>query len=347
MRLWGKTKAGQDVHAVTLTNKNNMEIVVLTLGATVQSIVMADAEGVRRDIVLGYDTAAEYEDGGCFIGTVVGRNSNRIGGAKLMIDGVEVLLEKNDGENNLHSGKNGLSLRIWDVAEEKPSSVKMTIVSPEEEMGFPGNMNVSVTYTLHDENVLDIHYEAVCDKTTVANFTNHTYFNLDGHDSGDVMDQMMTLFAESYTPIVDSAAIPTGEIASVEDTPMDLRVMKPIGESIDDDFEQLTFVGGYDHNFVLAYDGDGTMELAARAMSRKTGIMVECYTDCPGIQFYAGNSLPPHKGKGGVNYGKRHGFCLETQFYPDSANKPNFPQPILKAGEKYSSHTEYHFHVNR
>ena len=347
MEFFGKTKEGQDVYTVTLKNKNHMEVEILTLGAALHRIILEDADGIRRDVILGYDTPAEYQDSTCYFGMVVGRNANRICEGKLAIDGISYELEQNNGRNNLHSGAHGLSFKVWDVTEETEGAATFRAVSPDMEQGFPGTMTVSVRYTLSDEDTLAIAYEARSDRTTVANFTNHAYFNLDGHDSGSIESQRLAIFAEGYTPIIDSGSIPTGEIASVEDTPFDFRVMKTIGESIHDDFDQLKFAGGFDHNMALAYEGDGTMELAARAQGVISGIQMECRTDCPGVQFYTGNFIDPQKGKDGADYDFRQGFCLETQYFPDSVNQENFVQPILKAGDTYHSRTEYHFEIIR
>jgi aldose 1-epimerase len=203
---------------------------------------------------------------------------------------------------------------------------------------------VEITYTLTDDNAVVLHYTGSSDADTVANITNHTYFNLGGHDSGSVMDQELKLYAEAYTPVRDGQAIPTGEIAPVAGTPMDFTTAKKIGRDIDADFEQLTFVGGYDHNFVLSREA-GEPKQIAEAYCEATGIVMEAFTDCPGVQFYAGNFITEHKGKDGATYDKRHGFCLESQYYPNSINQEGFASPLLRAGEKYDTTTSYRFSV--
>ncbi|MDD6039462.1 MAG: galactose mutarotase [bacterium] len=341
---FGKTTDGREVTKYTLKNAAGMEVDLIDLGASIVAVRVADKNGDVKDVVLGYDTPADYQNVRGYLGAVIGRNGNRIDKAKFSIDGVEYQLEVNDNENNLHSGKDGFHAMIWNVAEADDSHVKMTLVSPDGHQGFPGNMDVSITYTLTEDCGLELSYRATTDKTTVANFTNHAYFNLDGHESGSAEDQELELLASYYTPVIDSQAIPTGEIASVSDTPMDFRKMTRIGDRINDDFEQLVFVGGYDHNYVLD-KADGTMQLAARARSVKSGIQMDVYTNCVGIQFYAGNFVGGQTGKGGVEYGKRQGFCLETQYFPNSVNEKNFEQPFLKPGEVYESTTKYVFSV--
>lgn len=342
--VFGTTKEGREVTEYTLTNCSNMELSVIDFGATVVSLKINGSDGAARDIVLGYDNPVDYQTRTCYFGAIIGRNSNRIGGAKITMNGTEYSLEQNDNENNLHSGSKGFHAVIWDVEKADDSSITFSYFSKDQEQDFPGNMTAKVTYTLTDENEVVISYEAVTDQTTVANFTNHCYFNLDGHDSGRVEEQEVEIKASAYNPVTDSKAIPTGEIASVEGTPMDFRKMKKIGADINADFAQLKHVGGYDHNFVL--DGaDGSMQLAARAKAAESGIAMEVYTDCPGIQFYAGNFIGNQVGKGGVSYGDRHGFCLETQYFPNAINEKNFAAPILKPDETYRTVTKYCFSV--
>lgn len=341
---FGKTREGKEVSKYTLINQNQMELSVIDLGATVVSLKINGGDGAVRDIVLGYDNPVDYQTRTCYFGAIIGRNSNRIGGAEITIDGKEYPLEQNDNENNLHSGSKGFHAVIWDVEKCGDSSITFSYFSKDKEQDFPGSMTAKVTYTLTDENEVVISYEAVTDQTTVANFTNHCYFNLDGHDSGRVEEQEVEIKASAYNPVIDSKAIPTGEIAPVEGTPMDFRNMKKIGDDINADFVQLKHVGGYDHNFVL--DGaDGTMQLAARAKAAKSGITMEVYTDRPGIQLYAGNFIGDQAGKDGVRYGDRHGFCLETQYFPNAVNEPNFASPILKPDETYRTVTKYCFSV--
>ena len=309
---FGKTKEGNTVTKYLLKNKNGMEVAVMDLGATIVSVLVPDKNGLKRDVVLGYDTPQEYQEHTCYFGAVIGRNANRIGGAKIVLDDREYPLEKNDNGNNLHSGKNGFNSVIWNVEQQKEDEITFSYLSKDLEQDFPGNMTAKVTYTVTDDNALSIAYEAVSDQTTVANFTNHAYFNLNGHDSGCMENQELEILASYYTPVKDGEAIPTGNVEKVAGTPMDFRKMKKIGQDIGVDFEQLKFVGGYDHNFVLD-KADGTMQLAARARSEKSGICMDVYTDCVGIQLYAGNFIGKQTGKGGASYDSRHAFCLETE----------------------------------
>ncbi len=341
---FGKTKDGRLVEKYTLKNAHGMEVDVLTFGATLQAIRFPDRTGRVRDILLGYDNVAQYENVNGYLGAVIGRNGNRIANAKCVIDGVECLLEANDNENNLHSGTQGFHGVLWTVNEADDAHVKLGYHSPDGEQGFPGNMDVTVTYTLDDDGRLGIAYHATSDKKTVANLTNHAYFNLNGHESGNVEDQEVEILASNYTPVIDSKAIPTGEIASVSGTPMDFRQMTKIGARIGDDFDQLKYTDGYDHNYVLDH-ADGSMQLIARARAEESGIQMDVYTTCIGVQFYAGNFVGGQKGKNGVDYGKRQGFCLETQYFPNSVNEKNFQAPILNPGQVYESTTKYCFHV--
>lgn len=341
---FGKTNEGVAVTQYTLKNANGMEVDIIDLGATLRSIRMPDKDGKVRDILLGYDTPADYQNVRGYLGAVIGRNGNRIANAEVTIDGVTYKLEANDNENNLHSGSEGFHTIVWDVAEADEAHIVFTHTSPDGAQGFPGNMEVTMTYTLTDAGELVLDYKATTDKKTVANLTNHAYFNLDGHESGSVEAQELEILASYYTPMSDSKAIPTGEVASVSGTPMDFRQMTAIGARINDDFEQLIFGGGYDHNYVLD-KADGSLQLAARAKSDVSGIQMDVYTTCVGVQFYSGNFVGGQTGKDGVAYGKRQGFCLETQYFPNSVNEKNFKQPFLSPGETYESTTKYCFSV--
>lgn len=343
-RVFGTTKAGKQVTEYTLKNAAGTEVSLIDLGATVVSVRLAGADGAVRDVVLGYDNPADYEEHTCYLGAVIGRNANRIAGARICLDGTEYALEQNDNGNNLHSGAHGFHAAVWEAEREDAQSITFSYLSRDGEQDFPGNMTVQVTYTLTDENELVIAYRAQSDQTTVANLTNHSYFNLDGHDSGTIERQQLEIFASRYTPVIDGEAIPTGELADVSGTPMDFRERKEIGAEIEADFEQLWYVGGYDHNYAL--DGaDGTLRLAARAMAADSGICMDVYTDCVGIQLYAGNFITNMQGKGGARYGKRCGFCLETQYFPNAVNDANFKKPLLHPGETYRSVTKYCFYV--
>lgn len=339
---FGKTNEGAEVTKYTLKNAGGMEVDIISLGAAMRAIRVPDKDGRVRDVLLGYDTPADYQNVRGYLGMVIGRNGNRIKDAKVTIDGVAYELEANNNENNLHSGSEGFHSVVWEEAEADDTHVVFKHTSPDGAQGFPGRMQVTMTYTLTDAGEVVLDYRATTDKKTVANFTNHAYFNLDGHESGSMEAQRLQIFASHYTPVVDKKAIPTGEIASVEGTPMDFREMTAIGARIGDDFEQLQFVGGYDHNYALD-STDGSLALAARAKSDVSGIRMDVYTTCPGVQLYAGNFVGGQTGKGGVAYKNRQGFCLETQYFPNSVNEKNFAQPFLAPGETYESTTKYCF----
>jgi aldose 1-epimerase len=340
---FGSIQSGKKATLYILENKNHTVVKVTDFGATLVSVLFADKDGVMKDMVLGYDDAASYEKGTSCFGATIGRNGNRIKDARFTIDGKEWVIEANENNNSLHSGKNGFNHLMWEMKESGDNYVTFYHYSPQEEQGFPGNMHVTVTYTLDDEDTVHITYHAKADADTVMNFTNHSYFNLAGHDSGVMLDQKLQLFADAYTPDEDSHSIPTGEIAPVAGTPMDFTTMKPIGQDINADFEQLHFTGGYDHNYVLS-DKPGTMRQMAKAECDASGIAMDAYTECCGVQLYAGNFIGTQTGKGGVTYGDRHGFCLESQFYPNAVNEKNFPSPVVPANTEYHSETKYHFY---
>lgn len=340
---FGSIQSGKKATLYILENKNHTVVKVTDFGATLVSVLFADKDGVMKDMVLGYDDATSYEKGTSCFGATIGRNGNRIKGARFTIDGKEWVIEANENNNSLHSGKNGFNHLMWEMKESGDNYVTFYHYSPQEEQGFPGNMHVTVTYTLDDEDTVHITYHAKADADTVMNFTNHSYFNLAGHDSGVMLDQKLQLFADAYTPDEDSHSIPTGEIAPVAGTPMDFTTMKPIGQDINADFEQLHFTGGYDHNYVLS-DKPGTMRQMAKAECDASGIAMDAYTECCGVQLYAGNFIGTQTGKGGVTYGNRHGFCLESQFYPNAVNEKNFPSPVVPADTEYHSETKYHFY---
>lgn len=342
---FGKSKDGQELSLYTLSNEHGMSVKLTDLGATLVSVILPDKHDEETDVVLGYDNPEGYYENICYFGAVIGRSGNRIDQGRFAIDGKTYQLDANDNENNLHSGKNGFDQRQWETKEVTKTSVCFALKDGDGEQGYPGNFSVTVTYTLTEENELFLDYDGVCDQDTVANMTNHVYFNLAGHDSGDILAQELWLSAKEYTPVRDSKAIPTGEIAPVAGTPMDFTTAKPIGREIDSEFEQLQFVGGYDHNFVLQRE-KGAVEKFAEGYSAKSGICLEAYTDLPGVQFYAGNFITPGQtGKGGAVYGKRQGFCLESQYYPNSVNQEGFASPILRAGERYHTTTCYKFSV--
>lgn len=336
------TKDGKEVHKYFIANEQGANLEVIDYGAILVSVCVPDNTGLLRDVVLGYDRLEDYEENPNFFGATIGRSCNRIANGRFEINSVTYQMDQNENENNLHSGKNGFEKRIWNVDEADGDHVVFSLLSPDGDEGFPGEFKISVTYTLTEENEVKIHYSGICDKDTVANMTNHSYFNLGGHDSGLVLDQILQINADSFTPVADSKSIPTGEIAPVKGTPMDFTDEKPIGRDMEADFEQLVLTGGYDHNYVLN-NQNGTVRLAAKAKCEESGIGLEVYTDTPGVQFYAGNFISGSAGKDGVSYEPRTGFCLETQYYPNSINEPGFPSPILKKGDRYETTTIYHF----
>ena len=348
--LIGTDGRGNEVEAVTLGNANGTQAKISTLGATLVSFIRKDKAGVMRDVVLGYDDPASYiEHWDPHVGATVGRNANRISKGKLKINGVEYQLEINSGANNLHSGRNGVSHKIWEIenVDETENSAVFKIFSADMEQGFPGNMTIRVTFTLTEDDALRISYEAVSDKDTFANFTNHSYFNLAGHDSGYVGSQKLKIYAKEFTPLSTPDSIPTGEIRSVAGTPYDFTEFKTIDQDIHEDYDQLNYTRGYDQNFLL--ENDGKLDIMAEAVSEETGIHLYAYTDCPGMQLYLANFLYEHTGKGGAVYGQRHAFCLESQYVPDAVNidNPRFAVPLLKAGETYRSTTVYRLGLDK
>ena len=341
-KVWGSTKKGETVHLYELTNKNGMVAKVTDFGANLVSLIVPDKDGKLDDVVLGYDDVKDYEFNGSFFGAVIAPSANRIAGASFEIDGVTYNIDVNDGKNNLHSDiLNGVHKRLW-KAEASETSVKFTIESGDMDMGFPGNKVISITYTLTDDNEIKLAYYATSDKNTIMNPTNHSYFNLAGAESGtNIEDHILTLNASHYTPVV-AGAIPTGEIAPVAGTVMDFTSGTAVGERINADFEQLELTLGYDHNYVV--DGyNGKLNKIAVVKDLKSGREMKVYSTLPGVQFYAGNCIADTVGKNGAKYGKRSGLCLETQFYPDSIHRPEFPSCVFGPGNDYSSETVYAF----
>lgn len=341
--IFGKTRNGETVFCYTLENSKGMSAKVISFGAILKNLYVTDKHGKKQDVVLGYDKLWMYfKNGSCF-GATVGPIANRTEAGAFQLDGKTYQMPVNDrGLNNLHTDLDyGFQKRVW-KGEEGTNSVTFSLEKKDGEMGHPGTMQVKVTYTVTEENELRIDYYAETDKKTVINMTNHTYFNLSGQSSANMEHTKLTLFASNYTPIrVD--AIPTGEIASVKNSPMDFTKEKAIGEEVNTkDFEQIKFCHGYDHNYVV--DGwDGSMKKIAIARDLQSGITMETYTDLPGVQFYSGNWIGSNNGKEGCRNGKRKGFCLETQYYPNSANEKNFPAPIFDKNKPYATTTIYKF----
>lgn len=342
---FGKSKK-KSVYLYTITNSNNMSASVTDFGANLVSLCVPDRNGKLDDIVLGFDRAKEYEKNPSFFGSTIGRNANRIGGAKFTLNGCTYNLEVNDGPNNLHSSfKGGYNKRVYKAEIIAGNAVKFTLESPDMDQGYPGNLTLSVTYTLTEDNALEIEYNAECDKDTVLNVTNHSYFNLSGHASGSAMHHKLMLNASHFTPTVPGS-IPTGEIAPVAGTPFDFTQLTTIGDRIGEDNLQLKLGKGYDHNFALDKEAREYAQIAVLE-DPKSGRVMKTYTDLPGVQFYAGNCIAKQKGKGGAVYDRRHAVCLETQFFPDAINRPEFVSPVLKKGDKFYSKTRYEFSINK
>lgn len=324
-----------------LTNKNGMKVKLTEFGANVMEIWAPGKDGKVEDVVMGFDSPEDYKVNNCFFGACIGRMANRINDAKFILDGKEYRLPVNDGKNNLHTdGDKGFHKVYWE-GKQDGNSVAFSFSSPDGDGGFPGKLDMTVTYTLTDENGLKIRYEGVSDKKTLINCTNHSYFNLSGDLSSPILDHELKIYSHQYTPVVEGA-IPTGEITKVAGTVFDFTDYRKIGQNIDDDIEQLKLVQGYDHNFVLDHL-TGDYSKVAEIKCDRSGRKMEVYSDLPCIQFYAGNLISPQTGKGGVKYDKRQAFCLETQYAPDAVNQPGFEKPIFDAGQKYDTTTEYIF----
>jgi len=342
---FGKTGDGRPVALYTLTNSKGMEVRAMTYGGIIVSIRVPDKNGKIGDVVLGHDNVDGYLVNPPYFGAIVGRYANRIAGGTFTLDGVKYTLPKNDGPNTLHGGLVGFNKVIWEAKEFKNSKgvgVAFSYLSKDGEEGFPGNLKVKVTYTLTDENQLMVDYEASTDKATPINLSQHTYFNLAGEGSGDILGHNLMLNADRFTP-VDKTLIPTGELTPVQGTPMDFTKPTAIGARINDNYEQLVVGKGYDHNWVINRTGDGLV-LAARVHEPTTGRILEVFTTQPGVQFYSGNFLDGSiVGKQGHPYKLRNGLCLETQHYPDSPNHPDFPSTILRPGTTFHSQTVFKF----
>ncbi len=343
--VFGKNSIGQEVCKYSIENTKGMKVVLTDIGATVVELWVKDKDGKFRDVALGYDEVELYEKEGTYFGAIVAPYANRIAGAKIEIDGVEYALDANDNSvNTLHSGVNSMAKKVWKVKEWEVNKIVFTYNNKDLEQGFPGNSVCDVTYEVTEENQLAISYYAVSDKKTTFNMTNHLYFNLNGHDAGTILNHELRVKASGYTPMIDSKSIPTGEVAAVEGTPFDFRTPKEIGRDIEEDFPQLLYGQGYDHNFALDKETSG-VEKIAESYSKESGIQMEVYTDCIGVQLYTGNFLNGDLGKGGHHYVRRGGFCLETQFFPNAINEPNFVKPIIEADVPYMTKTVYGFEV--
>lgn len=333
---YGALPDGSTVEKLTLSRPGGISVSFITYGATMISLITDS-----HDVVLGYNSLAEYRQDTASVGVTVGRYANRIAGGTFPLNGTLYNVDRNEASRNghLHGGAEGFQVKNWEVGTCEENAFTLFLVSPDGDMGYPGTLTVSVRIALDKPNALSLTYTAVSDKDTIINLTNHTYFNLNGYDGGDVLDTKLQIFADAILP-VNERLIPTGEYLSVEGTPFDFRTAKSIGRDIKDTHAQLRIGGGYDHNFILG----NTMEyrLAVCAHSPRSGITMECYTDQPGVQLYTANFLDSAVGKGGAMT-QHQGFCLETQHFPDSPNHPQFPSTVLHAGETFTSRTVYQF----
>lgn len=346
---YGETPDGP-ADLYTLKNANGLEVGITNYGGIIVSIKAPDQNGSFADVVLGFDDLTGYLGPHPHFGTLVGRYGNRIGNARFAIGSETYTLAANNGKNHLHGGNKGFGkvlLTGTEIATDDGTGVEMTYLSKDMEEGYPGNLQVTLSYVLTNDDELRIEYRATTDKATVVNLTNHSYFNLAGEGNGDILSHLLRINADNYTP-VDEGLIPTGEIAPVEGTPFDFRKSMTIGARVESAHEQIRIGGGYDHNYVLNQESEGEMTLAAAVFERTSGRTLEVYTTEPGVQFYCGNFLDGSVvGKGGKAYQKRFGFCLETQHFPDSPNQESFPSTLLEPGQVYNTTTVFKFGVKK
>lgn len=337
--LFDTMENGQEIYVYKIENNNGVSAEIITRGATLQSFNCPDRDGNMGDIICGFDNILGHINSGTYTGQIIGQYANRICGGKFTLNGEEINVTKNEkGITCLHGGDE-YNTAIWRPIIIDDDAIEFSYTSPDGEQGFPGNVNVKVTYVLTDRNELEIHYEATTDKDTYVNLTNHAYFNLGTVENGDILDHELMINADYYTP-TDADSIPTGELRSVEGTAFDFREPKTIGRDIKADDIQLIQCKGYDHNFCI--NGEPrAYKLVAKAKCEKTGRKLECYSDLPGVQLYTGNFMNGETGKGGIGLSQHYGFCLETQFYPDTPNHPEFPSCLLKAGEKFKTITVF------
>ena len=338
---------GKEVYLFTIKNSKGMIAEISNYGGTLVSLKVQGKEGTFDDVILGYDTLKDYRKYKYFFGATVGRVANRIENASFEINGTKYNVAKNEGENHIHGGIVGFDKVVWKEkigSKDTNNSVELSYLSVDGEEGYPGNLNVKVKFTVTEENELKIEYNAISDKDTIVNLTNHSYFNLTGQGSGDILKHKVMINADKFT-INDKYAIPTGEIAEVKNTPMDFRKLTYVGENISSGYEQIMFGSGYDHNYIINTSGK-KLEKAAEVYDEKSGRVMEVYTTKPGVQFYTGNFLTGLElGKGGTTYNKRNGLCLETQYFPNAINNKNFTSPILKAKQSYEHKTIYKFSI--
>ena len=346
---FGKLPDGSSADLYTLTNSKGMEVSITNYGGIITAIKVPDRQGAIADVVLGFDSLAPYLQEHPYFGAIVGRYGNRIAAGTFELDGVNYKLATNNGKNHLHGGMKGFDKQIWQATPKKDANtvtLSLSRLSPDGEEGYPGNLLTAVEYTLNDNNELHILYSARTDKATVVNLTNHSYFNLSGDPSQNIHDHELSLFADSFVP-VDEGLIPTGSLKVLNGDAFDFRQAKPIGRNIEDGNVQLKIAGGYDHCWVLTKTtGPDSLQLAARVLEPGSGRVLEVLTTEPGIQFYTGNFLDGSlRGKNGVVYNHRAGFCLETEHFPDSPNHPAFPSTVLRPGELYQTTTVFRFSV--
>jgi len=341
--IFGKLSTGEIANKYILENSNGMQITVSNFGALVLSIMVKDKAGVARDVVQGFEKLEDYFQTDTGMGAYVGRNANRIQGASVSIDGITYTLDANNGRNNLHSGFDRSHCKIYEAKWGEDSNgayVEFYRISPHLEQGFPGNLEQKIRYTLTDDNEFVIDYEMVSDRTTIVNPTNHSYFNLDGHNCGTVLQHELEVYADTFLE-TDEELIPTGKIVDVTHTPMDFRNRKQIGKDMDSDYLPLRIANGYDHNYI--FENDRILKKVAKLYAADSGICMTVMSDLCGLQIYSGNFLQGEAGKDGAVYHKNSGICLETQFYPNACNEKSFPSPLLEAGKKFTSRTVYRF----
>lgn len=346
-QAFGKADCGREAVLFTLTNSNGLTLQITNYGGVVTCLTAPDRDGVFEDVVLGHDSLEEYQSGTAYLGALIGRFGNRIGAGRFELDNQAYSLACNNGPNHLHGGERGFDKVVWDAEAEETEdgpSLMLSYVSEDGEEGYPGTLDAEVRYTLNHGNALVIQYMARTDKATPVNLTNHAYFNLTGGAGHDVLGHHLTLNADRFTP-VDSTLIPTGEYCSVAGTPLDFRHGKAMGEDICARHPQIENAGGYDHNFVVAEQADGVLRHVATVTEPESGRLMTVHSTEPGVQFYSGNFLDGTLSGRGRVFGKHSGFCLETQHFPDSPNKPHFPSTILRPGGIYQSKTLYTFSV--
>lgn len=339
--FFGMTPDGKEVHRFVMKNDNGVEVHVINYGAIITHLRTPDKNGKLEDIVLGYDNLDGYLAESPYFGAIVGRYGNRIANGKFTLDGTEYTLVQNNNGQHLHGGTKGFDKVFWNITPISDQKLELKYRSADMEEGYPGNLDVTVIYHLTDENALEIDYSAVTDKKTVVNLTQHTYFNLTGDGKRDILDHVLTIYADRFVPVGETL-IPEGNLEPVKNTPFDFTQPTPVGQRINDDHRQLKIAGGYDHCWVL--NGQDSLKTAASLYEPSSGRYVEVLTTEPGIQFYSGNFLTGSiTGKGGVKYNHRFGLCLETEHFPDSPNQPDFPSVVLNPGETYQTKTIYRF----